>query len=429
MTDLFLLSIFSVLSSLHTRAMIKVNATAPGRGFFTSQGGNILTEYLIRSFVKDHENTASPVVRERYGVLSSCVAMVCNVILFAVKLILGLVSGSIAITADAFNNLSDVGSGVITFLGFKLASQPSDEEHPFGHGRLEYISGLVIAFLVLMVGVEVVKSSIEKIIHPEPVEFSLIVLAILILSILLKLWMGHFNSILGDRIDSQTMKAAAADSISDCVSTGTTTLGIIIARISGLQLDGILGLLAGGFILYAGYGIARDTISPLLGQRPDPEVVQEVEKILMSYDIVTNVHDLVIHDYGPGRMMGSAHVEVPQSLNLLTAHDIIDNAERHVQSALHMPFVIHLDPVDTESEALQAIKHRLSLILADIDPQMTLHDFRMVSGQSHTNLIFDVLVPTSCHESNHALKKRIDQQVRASYPNYFTIITFDHNYM
>lgn len=388
-----------------------------------------MTERLIRSFVKDYENTNSPAVRERYGVLSSCVAMVCNVLLFLVKLALGLISGSIAITADAFNNLSDVGSGVITFLGFKLASQPSDEEHPFGHGRLEYISGLVIAFLVLMVGVEVIKSSVEKIIHPEPVDFSLIVLAILILSILLKLWMGHFNHILGDRIDSQTMKAAAADSISDCVSTGTTTLGIIIARISGLQLDGILGLLAGGFILYAGYGIARDTISPLLGQRPDPDVVQQVEKILMSYDIVTNVHDLVIHDYGPGRMMGSAHVEVPQNLNLLTAHDIIDNAERHVQAALHMPFVIHLDPVDTESEALQAIKHRLSVILTDIDPKMTLHDFRMVSGQSHTNLIFDVLVPPSCHESNHTLKKRIDAQVHASYPNYYTVITFDHNFI
>ncbi len=388
-----------------------------------------MTELLIRSFVPGYENTDSPAVRERYGVLSSGVAMVCNVLLFAVKLVLGLVSGSIAITADAFNNLSDVGSAVITFLGFKLASQPSDEEHPFGHGRLEYISGLAIAFLVLMVGVEVVKSSIEKIIHPEPVDFSLIVLAILILSILLKLWMGRFNSILGDRIGSQTMKAAAADSISDCVSTGTTTLGIIIARLSGWQLDGILGLLAGGFILYAGYGIARDTISPLLGQRPDPQLVKEVEKILLSYDIVTNVHDLVIHDYGPGRMMGSAHVEVPQSLNLLTAHDIIDNAERKVQSTLHMPFVIHLDPVDTESEALSALKQRLSSILTDIHPEMTLHDFRMVAGPTHTNLIFDVVVPASCHETNHALKKRIDLQVRATHPNYYTVITFDHNFI
>lgn len=388
-----------------------------------------MTELLIRSFVPGYENTDSPAVRERYGVLSSGVAMVCNVLLFAVKLVLGLVSGSIAITADAFNNLSDVGSAVITFLGFKLASQPSDEEHPFGHGRLEYISGLAIAFLVLMVGVEVVKSSIEKIIHPEPVDFSLIVLAILILSILLKLWMGRFNSILGDRIGSQTMKAAAADSISDCVSTGTTTLGIIIARLSGWQLDGILGLLAGGFILYAGYGIARDTISPLLGQRPDPQLVKEVEKILLSYDIVTNVHDLVIHDYGPGRMMGSAHVEVPQSLNLLTAHDIIDNAERKVQSTLHMPFVIHLDPVDTESEALLALKQRLSSILTDIHPEMTLHDFRMVAGPTHTNLIFDVVVPPSCQETNHALKKRIDLQVRATHPNYYTVITFDHNFI
>lgn len=388
-----------------------------------------MTELLIRSFVPGYENTDSPAVRERYGVLSSGVAMVCNVLLFVVKLVLGLVSGSIAITADAFNNLSDVGSAVITFLGFKLASQPSDEEHPFGHGRLEYISGLAIAFLVLMVGVEVVKSSIEKIIHPEPVDFSLIVLAILILSILLKLWMGRFNSILGDRIGSQTMKAAAADSISDCVSTGTTTLGIIIARLSGWQLDGILGLLAGGFILYAGYGIARDTISALLGQRPDPQLVKEVEKILLSYDIVTNVHDLVIHDYGPGRMMGSAHVEVPQSLNLLTAHDIIDNAERKVQSTLHMPFVIHLDPVDTESEALLALKQRLSSILTDIHPEMTLHDFRMVTGPTHTNLIFDVVVPASCQETNHALKKRIDLQVRATHPNYYTVITFDHNFI
>lgn len=388
-----------------------------------------MTELLVRSFVRDYQNTDSPAVRERYGILSSGVAMVCNVLLFCVKLILGVISGSIAITADAFNNLSDVGSAVITFLGFKLASQPSDEEHPFGHGRLEYISGLAIAFLVLMVGVEVIKSSVEKIIHPEAVDFSLLVLGILILSILLKLWMGRFNSILGERIGSQTMKAAAADSISDCVSTGTTTLGILIARISGWQLDGILGLVAGGFILYAGYGIARDTISPLLGQRPDAQLVKDVENILLSYDIVTNVHDLVIHDYGPGRMMGSAHVEVPQSLNLLTAHDIIDNAERKVQSTLHMPFVIHLDPVDTESEALLALKQRISSILHDIHPEMTLHDFRMVTGPTHTNLIFDVVVPTSCHESNHALKKRIDLQVRATHPNYYTVITFDHHFI
>lgn len=388
-----------------------------------------MTELLVRSFVRDYQNTDSPAVRERYGILSSGVAMVCNVLLFCIKLILGVISGSIAITADAFNNLSDVGSAVITFLGFKLASQPSDEEHPFGHGRLEYISGLAIAFLVLMVGVEVIKSSVEKIIHPEAVDFSLLVLGILILSILLKLWMGRFNSILGERIGSQTMKAAAADSISDCVSTGTTTLGILIARISGWQLDGILGLVAGGFILYAGYGIARDTISPLLGQRPDAQLVKDVENILLSYDIVTNVHDLVIHDYGPGRMMGSAHVEVPQSLNLLTAHDIIDNAERKVQSTLHMPFVIHLDPVDTESEALLALKQRISSILHDIHPEMTLHDFRMVTGPTHTNLIFDVVVPTSCHESNHALKKRIDLQVRATHPNYYTVITFDHHFI
>ncbi|MGI6031158.1 MAG: cation diffusion facilitator family transporter [Eubacteriales bacterium] len=388
-----------------------------------------MTDLLVRTFVPDYKNIHSPAVRERYGILSSGVAIVCNLLLFAAKLLMGLISGSIAIIGDAFNNLSDVGSGVVTYIGFRMASQPADEEHPFGHGRIEYISGLVIAFFILMVGVEVLKTSFDKILHPEDIVFSPIVIATLVLSIGVKLWMGRFNGILGNRIDSQTMKAAAADSMSDCISTGATTLGVIAAGFLPFSIDGWLGLMVGCFILYAGYGIVKDTISPLLGQRPDADLVKQVEKELLSYDIIEGVHDLIIHDYGPGRMMGSAHVEVPANSDILMAHDIIDNAEKRIQATLHIPFVLHLDPIVTDCEEVNELRRQLNLIVSRIDTEMSIHDFRMVQGHTHTNLIFDVLVPHTYREKNSTLKKAIDAEVKRLDPNYFTVITFDRSYI
>ena len=361
--------------------------------------------------------------------LSSWVAIACNLLLFAVKFILGFLSNSIAITGDAFNNLSDVGSGVVTFIGFKAAAAPADEDHPFGHGRIEYISGLVITFFVLLVGFDVVKSAIEKIIHPEPVEFSWFVIVGLLLSILVKLWMGAFNRKLGRKIDSGTLRAAAQDSLNDCISTGATTLGIIIARFLPFSIDGFLGLMVGGFILHSGYGLARDTISPLLGQKPDPELVNQLYDIILSYPEITGVHDLVLHDYGPGRMMGSAHVEVSRTLDVMQAHDMIDNAEKHVQSVLHMPFVLHYDPIADDCEETQRMRKKVEEIVRQVNKEMTIHDFRMVPGPTHTNLIFDVVIPSGETRKNTDLKKEIDGRLQQEDQTYFTVVTFDRNYI
>ena len=388
-----------------------------------------MTELLVKLFIKNADQTSSPKVRERYGMLSSWVAIACNLLLFAVKFILGFLSNSIAITGDAFNNLSDVGSGVVTFIGFKAAAAPADEDHPFGHGRIEYISGLVITFFVLLVGFDVVKSAIEKIIHPEPVEFRWFVIVGLLLSILVKLWMGAFNRKLGRKIDSGTLRAAAQDSLNDCISTGATTLGIIIARFLAFSIDGFLGLMVGGFILYSGYGLARDTISPLLGQKPDPELVNQLYDIILSYPEITGVHDLVLHDYGPGRMMGSAHVEVSRTLDVMQAHDMIDNAEKHVQSVLHMPFVLHYDPIADDCEETQRMRKKVEEIVRQVNKEMTIHDFRMVPGPTHTNLIFDVVIPSGETRKNRDLKKEIDGRLQQEDQTYFTVVTFDRNYL
>ena len=388
-----------------------------------------MTELLVKLFIKNADQTSSPKVRERYGMLSSWVAIACNLLLFAVKFILGFLSNSIAITGDAFNNLSDVGSGVVTFIGFKAAAAPADEDHPFGHGRIEYISGLVITFFVLLVGFDVVKSAIEKIIHPEPVEFSWFVIVGLLLSILVKLWMGAFNRKLGRKIDSGTLRAAAQDSLNDCISTGATTLGIIIARFLPFSIDGFLGLMVGGFILYSGYGLARDTISPLLGQKPDPERVNQLYDIILSYPEITGVHDLVLHDYGPGRMMGSAHVEVSRTLDVMQAHDMIDNAEKHVQSVLHMPFVLHYDPIADDCEETQRMRKKVEEIVRQVNKEMTIHDFRMVPGPTHTNLIFDVVIPSGETRKNTDLKKEIDGRLQQEDQTYFTVVTFDRNFI
>lgn len=388
-----------------------------------------MTDLLVRLFVKNADQTGSPKVRERYGMLSSWVAIVCNLLLFTAKFILGMISNSIAITGDAFNNLSDVGSGAATFIGFNAASVPADEDHPFGHGRIEYVSGLVITFLVFLVGIDVIQSAFGKILHPEPVEFSVFVIAGLVLSILVKLWMSAFNRKLDKKIDSGTLRAAAQDSLNDCISTGATTLGILIARFLPFSIDGYLGLMVGGFILYSGYGLAKDTISPLLGQKPDPELVHRLYDMILSYPEITGVHDLVLHDYGPGRMMGSAHVEVSRTIDVMQAHDAIDNAEKHVQAVLHMPFVLHYDPIADDCEETIAMRKRVEEIASQVNREMTIHDFRMVPGPTHTNLIFDLVVPQGENRKNGELKKEIDSRLQGEKETYFTVITFDRNYI
>lgn len=392
-------------------------------------GKEKMTNLLIKLWIKNSDQIQDSAVREQYGVLSSCVGAACNIFLFLVKFFIGTVSHSIAITGDAFNNLSDVGSSIVTFIGFKMASQPADEDHPFGHGRIEYISGLVIAFFILMVGVEILKTSVDKIFHPGETQFSFIAIFILILSILIKFWMSRFNRSLGNKIGSQAMKAAATDSLNDCISTGATTIGVIVAFFLPFQIDGYLGIMVGVFILYSGYGIAKETISPLLGNSPSPELTEKVKSILMSYSIISGVHDLIIHDYGPNRMMGSAHVEVPKNCDILLAHDSIDNAEKQIQRELKIPFVIHLDPVATEDEETKEAKKMIEKIVTQIDEKMTIHDFRVISGNTHTNFIFDLVIPYENKKTNKEIKKMIDEKIAKEGQNYYTVITFDRSFI
>lgn len=388
-----------------------------------------MPDSIIKFFIKDADNTSSNVVRKRYGNFSSAVGIFCNLMLFILKMLIGLISGSIAITADAFNNLSDVGSNAVTFFGFKLAAQPPDDDHPFGHGRFEYLAGLLIAIFVVLVGIEVIKTSISKIISPEPITFSWFIVIALVLSMGVKFWMSAFYLKLGNKIDSTALFAASADSKSDCISTAATTFGIVISYLFSWNIDGYLGILAGLFILYSGYKITMDTISPLLGNVPDGQLVLRIRSILMSCPVAQGVHDLIIHDYGPGRMMGSVHMEVPADSDILVAHDAIDNIEREVLEQTGVAFVVHMDPIALDCEKTERYKSIVADVLLAINSDLTFHDFRMVDGDTHINLIFDVVLPHGFNMSGAEVKKIIDSALRATGETLFSVITFDHNYI
>ena len=380
---------------------------------------------LLRLFVKDYRNTEDPKVRGAYGKLAGVVGIVCNLLLFAGKLIAGLLSGSVAITADAVNNLSDASSSLVTLLGFKLAERPADEEHPYGHARLEYLSGLAVAALILVIGVELGKSSIEKIINPETVLFSWLTLAILIGSILVKLWMALFCYKLGKKIDSATLTATAMESRNDVISTSAVLLGCLVGHFFGLQIDGYIGTLVALFIIWSGCGIAKETISPLLGKQADAELVKSISDLIMSHEKILGIHDLMVHDYGPGQCFASVHAEMDSRENPLDCHDIIDDIERDALRELRVHLVIHYDPIVTDDEELNQMRALVSAELKQIDPQLTMHDFRMVRGPGHTNLIFDLVIPYSMENRKKELKERIDERVQFEDKRYYTVITFD----
>lgn len=388
-----------------------------------------MTELLLRTFVKDAENIDNPQVRERYGMLSSLVGAVCNILLFAGKFLLGTLTNSIAISADAFNNLSDVGSSMVTYIGFKLASKPADHDHPFGHGRIEYLSGLFVSFLILMVGVEVGKGAIDKILHPTPVEFSVVAIVGLLMSIGMKLWMGGFNRKLGKKINSAAMEATAVDSISDAVSTAATMISVIAAAFTDLPVDGIIGLIVAVLILKAGWGAAQDTLSPLLGQKADPELVDAIEEHLLKYDGILGIHDLIVHDYGPGRRFASVHAEVPSNKDVLMSHDVIDTAEREVGAALNIELVIHMDPIETDNAATSLMRQLVAEKVKEIDPKFSIHDFRMVIGGELTNLIFDIVVTRDTKLSDQEVKDEIQKKMKAVDPNCFTVVLIDRAYV
>lgn len=388
-----------------------------------------MTSLLVRLFVKDHQNTKDPKVRQRYGILGGSVGIMCNVLLCIAKLAAGTLTGSVSITADAFNNLSDAGSSAVTVLGFKLSGKKPDQRHPFGYGRAEYVAGLIISFLILMVGVELIKSSVDKIMHPEILSFSWISAGILVLSILVKLWLALFNRKLGQTIQSKTVEAASMDSLSDMIATGAVLLSLILSPVLQLPLDGYMGIVVALFVLWAGISIARDTLSLLLGQAPDPELVQDIEAMLLSYDMISGVHDLIIHNYGPGRIIASVHAEVPCDCNILAAHEVIDQAERDISAALNITLVVHLDPIVTDDSRINHLKQHVLSAVHEVDERLSVHDFRVVDGENRVNLVFDVVVPFQFDLTDDQLLEQISAKLSALNPIYHVVIDFDRSYV
>lgn len=382
---------------------------------------------LAGIFIKDRENVSDPGVRQAYGVLCGAVGIALNLLLFAGKWLAGILSGSIAVTADAFNNLSDAGSSVITLIGFKLSGQKPDPEHPFGHGRMEYISGLFVSVAILIMAFELVKTSVGKIISPEPVEGSALILLILAASVLVKLYMAYYNRKIGKKISSAAMAATAADSLSDTVSTAAVFLATVLSMIAGWQIDGWCGLLVGIFIFYSGVKAMKETIDPLLGQAPDRELVEKIRKLVTGYPSVKGIHDMIIHDYGPGRLMVTIHVEVDARGDMVRIHDEIDNIERELQETLNCHATIHMDPVETENETVKQLRRQTARAVAGLDSRLSIHDFRMVQGETHTNLIFDVVVPYECPMRDEEVIKKLQEAVRGFQGNYYAVIQVDRD--
>ena len=384
---------------------------------------NILIGFLSKILIKDNKNYQDAQVRTAYGMLCGTVGIVLNILLFAGKFFAGIISNSVSITADAFNNLSDAGSSVITLIGFKLAGQNPDPEHPFGHGRIEYISGLVVAMAIMLMGYELLTSSIDKIIHPQQVEFSTISLVILIASILIKFYMSIYNNKIGDKINSSAMKATAADSLSDCVATAVVLVSALVCHFSGLAIDGWCGLLVSLFILKAGFSAAKDTISPLLGQKPDEELVNRIYHIVMDHEEVLGIHDLIVHDYGPGRLMVTLHAEVSADEDFLYTHDVIDNIENELKEKLGCEATIHMDPISYNDETVNNMRMRVAQTVCDtLGECVSIHDFRMVEGHSHTNIIFDVVIPCDYKLSVTEVETRVVEAVSQLDNGYYNAV-------
>lgn len=385
-----------------------------------------MTQLLLRLFVRNYTDTGSPEVRTACGWLAGWVGIVVNVLLFLGKLIAGALTGSVSITADAVNNLSDASGSVVTLLGFRLAAKPADDEHPYGHDRAEYLAGLAVAALILLIGVELVKTSIKKIIAPTEVAFSAAAAAVLLVSIACKLYLALFDRKLGKMIQSPALEAAAADSRNDVISTAAVLAAAVISRVSGVQVDGWAGLAVALFILWSGVGIAKDTIDPLLGRAPDEQLVHTIANEIRGYDArVLGIHDLMVHDYGPGRRFASVHVELDAREDVLAAHELIDSIERDVKKKLRIELVIHYDPIVTDDQELTEMRARVETVIHTIDDRLSLHDFRMVRGVEHSNLIFDLVIPWDMRGREAELKRRIDEQLSSDGRRYHAVITFD----
>lgn len=392
----------------------------------------MLSKFLVNSFIKNNEDIKNPKVRNAYGTLGGIVGIIINFILFLIKFFVGMLVGSIAISADAFNNLSDAGSSVITIIGFKMASKPADAEHPFGHGRIEYLSALIVAFLVMLVGVQFIKSSIERILNPTTITFEIVPFILLLISIGFKVWLSAFNKFVGNKINSSALKAAATDALGDVFTSSTVVISFLLAKFTTFPLDGYIGVFVALAILYAGFGLVKETLNPLLGEAPDPELVNEICEKVLAYPLISGVHDLIIHNYGPGRIIASLHAEIPADKDIMEIHNVIDRVEREVSKDLNIHLVIHMDPICVITDEIKETWDYVETVLRKYPVIKSMHDFRIVGEGESKNLIFDIVVsPTLSARKKE--KERMLNDIRSSihseHPQYNCVITVDYDYM
>ena len=388
-----------------------------------------MIRFLAKIFIPDHKNTASPKVRNAYGSLCGMLGIILNLILFGIKFFAGLLSGAISVMADAFNNLTDAGSSVITLIGFRMSEQKPDKDHPFGHGRIEYISGLIVSMLIILVGFELGKSSVEKIISPEAPVFSTLTIAILVCSVFIKAYIAFYNFKIGKEISSSAMRATAHDSLSDCVATSAVLACLLISHFAHINIDAYCGIVVSAFILFSGIRSTKETMNPLLGTPPEKSLIDEITDIVYAHEGVEGIHDLIIHDYGPGRMMISLHAEVPADANLIETHDMIDNIEKDLREKLGCDAVIHMDPIATDDEHTLEVKEKIVALVGCMDSRLTLHDFRMVKGPTHTNVLFDLVIPFGFDKSEKELRANVQTIVKTIDESYYSVINIDKSYV
>lgn len=385
--------------------------------------------FLFKTFIKNHEDVSNPEVRDKYGKLAGIVGIISNGILCAMKIIIGSIAGSIAIISDGINNLADASSSVITLVGFKLASLPEDEEHPYGHARIEYLAGMAVSVMILIVGFELLKSSIDKVLHPTPLDFSWILVIVLIIAIGIKIWQAIFNITAGKKINSLSLIATGTDSRNDVISTAVVLLGTLIGHFSGLMIDGYLGILVAAFILWSGVGLVKETVSPLLGEAPDEDLVRDLHDEVLSFEGVLGIHDLIVHNYGPGKTFATVHVEVDSKADIMESHDLMDVIEKTVGFKLGMLLTCHMDPIDIDNPEREPIKNVINSVIKEIDGVINFHDLRFVPGPTHTNVIFDVLLSPECKVSQKDIETKLKKAILDYHENYYSVIDFDISYV
>ena len=386
-------------------------------------------DFLFRKFIKNYDQVADPAVRDAYGKLAGIVGILSNSLLCVMKMLIGFLSGSIAIVADAVNNLADASSSLITLVGFKLASMPEDDEHPYGHARMEYLAGMAVSVMIIIVGVELGKSSIEKIMHPSPLEFSWTVVIVLLLAIAIKVWQSLFNISAGKKINSLALIATGTDSRNDVISTSVVLAGVLMGHFLNVQIDGYLGLAVALFILWSGISLVKETVSPLLGEAPDPDLVNNIEKQAMSFDGVLGIHDLVVHNYGPGKIFASVHIEVDSDVDVMLSHDLVDNIEKQISHDLHLLLTAHMDPVNTHDPNRGPLSNIIKEAISEIPGVLSFHDLRIVPGSTHTNVIFDVVASSECKESPEKIRQILQERISGYNPAFCSVVEIDNSYI